>query len=177
MSIALTCSSWLDPVCLCSALLYYIHCPRLNPAADGCCQAFLRLYSASSVLNLLTVILPAGAIAAVWFMIPNKYNLKEVLPNVTAFVDTARAGSLPSYIQKDYPWLQSPSELSTETLTGGFYVGSDYVKYSLPIATSMTMLAWSLVSGVVMRGCGLPMLCSGYLQHTAREHGVGGRNS
>lgn len=96
------------------------------------------------------VVLSAAAIAAVWLMIPNQYNLKEVLPSVTAFVDTARAGSLPSYIQKDYPWLQSPSELSTETLTGGYYVGSDYVKYSLPIATSMTMLAWSLVSDGAM---------------------------
>eukprot|EP00878_Enallax_costatus_P018168 GHUV01019116.1.p1 GENE.GHUV01019116.1~~GHUV01019116.1.p1 ORF type:complete len:324 (+),score=74.13 GHUV01019116.1:1555-2526(+) len=104
------------------------------------CHTLAAVHGANEcVLN------PAGAIAAVWFMIPNQYNLKQVLPTVTAFVDTARAGDLPAYIQKDYPWLQTPAQLANETMTGGYYVGSDYVKYSMPIATTMTMMAWSML--------------------------------
>lgn len=70
---------------------------------------------------------------------------QQVLPTLTGFVDTARSGPLPAATVASYPWLE-PSSALDDPVPGGFYMSADYVKYSLPMATSMTMLAWSLVS-------------------------------
>jgi hypothetical protein len=35
--------------------------------------------------------------------------------------------------------------LSGDAVPGGFYMGADYVKYTTPMATSLSLLAWSLV--------------------------------
>eukprot|EP00879_Flechtneria_rotunda_P004438 GHRR01004689.1.p1 GENE.GHRR01004689.1~~GHRR01004689.1.p1 ORF type:complete len:1077 (+),score=332.23 GHRR01004689.1:2028-5258(+) len=97
-----------------------------------------------SFMQAFGVVLAAAAIASVWLMIPNEYNLKDVLPAVTQFVDTARSGALPPATALKYSFLES-STATSDSIVGGYYMNSDYNKYSLPIATSMTMLAWSLI--------------------------------
>jgi hypothetical protein len=69
----------------------------------------------------------------------------QVLPVLTGFVDTARSGALPAATRASYSWLEPTSGLA-DPVQGGFYMAADYVKYSMPIATSMTLLALSLVS-------------------------------
>jgi hypothetical protein len=68
----------------------------------------------------------------------------QVLPVLTGFVDTARSGALPAGTRAAYPWLEPISGMD-DPVKGGFYMAADYVKYSMPIATSMTALALSLV--------------------------------
>lgn len=46
-----------------------------------------------------------------------------------------------------YPWLGAAATGDpADTVQGGYYMGADYVKHSLPLATSMSMLAWSLMA-------------------------------
>jgi hypothetical protein len=42
-------------------------------------------------------------------------------------------------------WQMPHTVLSAVVLQGGFLMGGDYVKHSFPLATSMTLLAWSLL--------------------------------
>jgi hypothetical protein len=74
----------------------------------------------------------------------------QVLPILTDFVDTARSGALSAATRASYPWLEPISGMD-DPIKGGFYMAADYVKYSMPIATSMTVLALSLVSGYSIR--------------------------
>ncbi|KAF6262069.1 Six-hairpin glycosidase-like protein [Scenedesmus sp. NREL 46B-D3] len=75
--------------------------------------------------------------ASLWLMIPNDYDLKQVLPVLADFVDTARSGALPARTRASYAWLEPISGMA-DPVKGGFYMAADYVKYSMPIATSMT---------------------------------------
>lgn len=68
----------------------------------------------------------------------------QVLPAVVAFTDTARSGVLPPTTAATFPWLEATSAVS-DPVYGGMYMSSDYTKYSFPMATSMTLLAWSLL--------------------------------
>lgn len=79
-----------------------------------------------------------------WLLVPVTHDLSQVLPALTAFVDSARSGLLPNATLSAFPWLPPSSGLA-DPVPGGFYSDASYVKFSLPLATSMTMLAWSLV--------------------------------
>jgi hypothetical protein len=42
-------------------------------------------------------------------------------------------------------YLSVNSAIMADAVPGGFYMAADYVKYGAPVASSMTLLAWSLV--------------------------------
>ena len=90
---------------------------------------------------------PSVAVAALWLMVPNEYNLKATLPPVADFLETAKSGNLPAAAISAYPWLQNPSDLGpgAEPLRGGFYMADDFVKYSFPMASATAVLAWALL--------------------------------
>lgn len=45
-----------------------------------------------------------------------------------------------------YPWLKEGATGNPADLVqGGYYMGADYVKHTMPLATNMAMLAWSLM--------------------------------
>lgn len=89
-------------------------------------------------------------------------NIATVRPSANTSVlaafqnGTAFNGSMPSpAVAKDdpwilqaldsYPWLANATGNPMDLVHGGFYMGADYVKHSFPLATSMSMLAWSLL--------------------------------
>lgn len=48
-----------------------------------------------------------------------------------------------------YPWLKAGATGNPADLVqGGYYMAADYVKHTMPLATSMAMLAWSLIEFV-----------------------------
>lgn len=56
-------------------------------------------------------------------MVPNEYNLKQVLPAVAQFTDTARSGVLPPNTAAAYPWLEKTSG-GSDPVYGGYYMAS-----------------------------------------------------
>jgi hypothetical protein len=69
------------------------------------------------------LLLPAVAVAVLWLMVPNEYNLKQVLPVVTRFTDTARSGVLPPTTAAAFPWLEATSA-GSDPVYGGYYMSS-----------------------------------------------------
>ncbi|MDP4625328.1 MAG: glycoside hydrolase family 9 protein [Akkermansiaceae bacterium] len=72
------------------------------------------------------------------------YNFAEVLQKSLQFYDAQRSGKLPDDFR--IPWrghsaLTDGSDVDLN-LTGGFYDAGDHVKFGLPMAYSLTMLAW-----------------------------------
>lgn len=68
-----------------------------------------------------------------------------VLPAVTHFLDAQKSDFTPGAAAlKAYPWLQ-PSA-NADPVPGGYYMGADYVKYSFPLASSMSLLALSIIT-------------------------------
>ncbi len=72
------------------------------------------------------------------------YNFAEVLQKSLWFYDAQRSGKLPDDFR--IRWradsaLQDGSDVGRD-LSGGFYDAGDHVKFGLPMAYSLTMLAW-----------------------------------
>lgn len=72
------------------------------------------------------------------------FNYAEVLQKSLYFFDVQRSGALPGTFR--VPWrgdsaLNDGSDVGVD-LTGGFYDAGDHVKFGLPMAFSLTMLAW-----------------------------------
>ncbi len=72
------------------------------------------------------------------------FNYAEVLQKSLYFFDAQRSGDLPDNFR--VPWrgdsaLNDGSDVGID-LTGGFYDAGDHVKFGLPMAFSLTMLAW-----------------------------------
>jgi len=73
-----------------------------------------------------------------------KFNYAEVLQKSLFFFDAQRSGDLPA--NNRVTWrgdsaLQDGSDVGLD-LTGGYYDAGDHVKFGLPMAGSMTLLAW-----------------------------------
>jgi hypothetical protein len=86
----------------------------------------------------------AAAIACLWLLIPAEINPAEILPAAVNFLDAQRSGSaLSAAAAAAYPWLNASG--TADAVPGGFYMGADYVKYGPPVASSMALLAWSVV--------------------------------
>ncbi|KAI0211367.1 hypothetical protein LSAT2_003807 [Lamellibrachia satsuma] len=92
---------------------------------------------------------PVATVAPYTGSVPNtgNYNLSEVLHKSILFYEAQRSGDLPA--TNRIPW-RLDSALgdkgnNNEDLTGGWYDAGDYVKFGLPMAYSVTMLAWGMI--------------------------------
>jgi hypothetical protein len=86
----------------------------------------------------------AAAIACLWLLIPAEVSPAEILPAAVNFLDAQRSGSaLSAAAAAAYPCLNASGV--ADAVPGGFYMAADYVKYGAPVASSMALLAWSLV--------------------------------
>lgn len=72
------------------------------------------------------------------------YNFAEVLQKSLLFYDAQRSGKLPADFRvrwRGHSALGDGGDVGRD-LTGGFYDAGDHVKFGLPMAFSLTMLAW-----------------------------------
>lgn len=101
--------------------------------------------AAVATAQVTSLLMAAVAIASLWLLIPNSYDIKGVMPAVANFLDAQRAlGPLPAAAAAEYPWLTLPS-VDNDSVPGGFFVdGSTFVKHTFPQAWSTTLLAWSI---------------------------------
>ena len=77
----------------------------------------------------------------------SKYNYKEVLHKSLLFYEAQRTGHLPK--SNRIPW-RKDSMLDDgvavgHDLSGGYYDAGDYMKFSFPMAATVTLLAWGMV--------------------------------
>jgi hypothetical protein len=83
-------------------------------------------------------------------------NIGLVLPSANASMAAfnGSGGHIPSVAStqswmqqafENYPWLVNATGNPADLVHGGYYMGVDYVKHTFPLATSMSMLAWSLL--------------------------------
>ena len=75
-----------------------------------------------------------------------KFNYAEALQKSFLFYEAQRAGDLPE--DSRIPWrgdsvLEDGTDVGQD-LSGGYFDAGDHVKFGLPMAASMTMLAWGL---------------------------------
>ncbi|XP_021363495.1 uncharacterized protein LOC110456829 isoform X1 [Mizuhopecten yessoensis] len=76
-----------------------------------------------------------------------KYNYDELLEKSILFYEAQRSGKLPP--TNRIPW-RGDSALndhgqSGEDLTGGWYDAGDHIKFGLPMSSTVTLLAWSML--------------------------------
>jgi hypothetical protein len=91
-----------------------------------------------------------AAVGALWLLVPNDYDARDVLPAAAAFLDAQRSGHpvgapRPAAAAMLFPAIDV-SAFRSDAVPGGFYMGADYVKHSFPLATSLTTLAWSMLT-------------------------------
>lgn len=77
-----------------------------------------------------------------------EHNFKEIIENSFQFYEAQRSGVLPAEIKEMIPW-RGDSALNDRTergdsLVGGYYDAGDTVKFGLPLAFSMSVLAWGI---------------------------------
>ncbi|OWF45592.1 uncharacterized protein LOC110456820 [Mizuhopecten yessoensis] len=76
-----------------------------------------------------------------------KYNYAEVLEKSILFYEAQRSGKLPP--TNRIPWrgdsAMNDRGQNGEDLTGGWFDAGDHIKFALPLASSVSMLAWGLV--------------------------------
>ena len=97
---------------------------------------------------------------------PNEYDARDALPAAAAFLDAQRSGdpaapggaAMPAAARLLYGvggggdgggggfGLDQLSAFRADPVPGGFFMGADYVKHSLPLATSVAALSWSLLT-------------------------------
>ncbi len=73
-----------------------------------------------------------------------KFNYSEALQKSLFFYDAQRSGKLPANFRVKWRGdsaLEDGSDAGLD-LSGGYYDAGDHVKFALPMATSMTLLAW-----------------------------------
>ena len=76
--------------------------------------------------------------------VPGDFNYAEALQKSLYFYDSQRSGDLPDGFR--VPWrgdsaLADGSDVGID-LTGGYYDAGDHVKFGLPMASSLSLLAW-----------------------------------
>ncbi|TDU87990.1 processive endocellulase [Kribbella voronezhensis] len=101
----------------------------------------LRVVTALAILFTALISPPPAASAAAAF------NYGEALQKAVWFYDAQRSGKLPANNRVNWRGdsaLQDGSDAGLD-LTGGFYDAGDHVKFGLPFAFSMSMLAWGVV--------------------------------
>eukprot|EP00878_Enallax_costatus_P030714 GHUV01033493.1.p1 GENE.GHUV01033493.1~~GHUV01033493.1.p1 ORF type:complete len:374 (+),score=66.22 GHUV01033493.1:124-1122(+) len=110
----------------------------------------------------INTILFIGAVIVLWLLTPTEHNFPQALKLSTNFLSAQRVTSqamlgavntlplwekLPQSAIDAYPWLnRAPTGNANDVVQGGFYIAGDYVKQTLPLATSMSMLAWSMMA-------------------------------
>lgn len=110
----------------------------------------------------LSAAVMSGAVIVLWLLTPTAHNFPQALKLSTNFLSAQRVTSpqmsnttntLPDWAQLPaaavaYPWLSGavPTGNEADLVQGGFYMGGDFVKQTFPLATSMAMLAWSLMA-------------------------------
>lgn len=109
---------------------------------------WLKTTSALSMSIMLTLTSYAG-----WSSLPGKasaaasdYNYAEALQKSIYFYETQRSGKLPANNRVEWrgdSGLQDGADVGHD-LTGGWYDAGDHVKFGFPMASSATMLAWSV---------------------------------
>ncbi|XP_064611792.1 endoglucanase E-4-like [Liolophura sinensis] len=87
-----------------------------------------------------------------------KYDYDDVLYKSLLFYEAQRSGKLPS--TNHIPWRHDSATHDRgskgEDLTGGWYDAGDHVKFGLPMAYSVTILAWGLIQwGDAYKSAGL----------------------
>ncbi len=105
-------------------------------------SCILRLFTALVVLSTGLIGLPPPSASAA-----PAFNYAEALQKAVWFYDAQRAGKLPADNRVNWRGdsaLQDSSGTGTD-LSGGFYDAGDHVKFGLPFAASMSMLAWGAV--------------------------------
>ncbi|MFK4088873.1 glycoside hydrolase family 9 protein [Kribbella sp. NPDC020789] len=105
-------------------------------------SCFLRVLTALAVLvtTLISTLPPKASAAAA-------FNYGEALQKAVWFYDAQRSGKLPAGNRVSWRGdsaLQDGADAGLD-LTGGFYDAGDHVKFGLPFAFSMSMLAWGVV--------------------------------
>ncbi|WP_312101035.1 glycoside hydrolase family 9 protein [Lachnoclostridium sp.] len=100
-----------------------------------------KLLSLLLVIALLISMAPSKANAA-----ESNYNYGEALQKSIMFYEFQRSGKLPSTIRNNWrgdSGLNDGSDVGVD-LTGGWYDAGDHVKFNLPLAYTVTMLAWAV---------------------------------
>src|SRR5262245_56763948 len=95
---------------------------------------------------LLSLVMPLGSGEVPGPKEP-RFNYAEALQKAVYFYDCQRGGKLPA--RNRVPWRGDSSLLDGADhkvdLAGGFYDAGDHVKFGLPMASAMTLLAWGAV--------------------------------
>lgn len=112
-----------------------------DAAAEGSETFALDLLTASGA----TILKAAGIVTIRDRQVPaTAFNYGEVLQKSLYFYDAQRSGRLPANFRVKWrgdSGLQDGSDNGLD-LTGGYYDAGDHVKFSLPFASSLTLLAW-----------------------------------
>ena len=108
------------------------------PIAAATSNAMLSATNAAGTATqaLTLTVSPASA--------PGTFNYAEVLQKSLYFFDAQKSGKLPSGFR--VPWrgdsgLADGSDVGVD-LTGGYHDAGDHVKFGLPMAASLSLLAW-----------------------------------
>ncbi|ABX43720.1 glycoside hydrolase family 9 protein [Lachnoclostridium phytofermentans] len=100
-----------------------------------------KIISLLLVITLLISMAPSKADAA-----ETNYNYGEALQKSIMFYEFQRSGKLPSTIRNNWrgdSGLTDGADVGLD-LTGGWYDAGDHVKFNLPLAYTVTMLAWAV---------------------------------
>jgi hypothetical protein len=116
------------------AILFFIYWFNKGPFLEKICV----------LLQIIGTLLACGAVACLWFALPAEYDYQDIMPKTLTYMDVQRSGPLMSSTKSASPWLEE-SGLRDRVLGGWYMSGSDYVKYSHPMAVSVSFMAWSLL--------------------------------
>lgn len=95
-------------------------------------------YIATSIISFVLLIVYAR----------QDYDFKDLIEKSFLYFDAQRSGPLPPEVKERIPW-RGDSGLMDRTesggsLVGGYYDAGDTVKFGLPLAVSMSLLAWGV---------------------------------
>lgn len=99
-----------------------------------------KIVSILLIITLILSMIPSTAKAA------TNYNYGEALQKAIMFYEFQRSGDLPSTMRNNWrgdSGLKDGADVSLD-LTGGWYDAGDHVKFNLPMAYTVTMLAWAV---------------------------------
>jgi Glycosyl hydrolase family 9 len=77
-------------------------------------------------------------------LVPSQFDYTEVLQKALFFFDAQRSGKLPKDLRIEWRGdsaLEDGKEAGID-LTGGYYDSGDHMKFALPMASTLTLLAW-----------------------------------
>ncbi len=140
------------------AILFFIYWFNKGPLLSKIC----------TVLQILGTLIACGAVAALWFTLPADYDLREIMPKTVTFMDAQRSGPLMTSTKSQFPWLEE-SGLKDRVIGGWYMTGTDYVKYTFPMASSVSFMAWSFLEFSKWVAC-RPACCAALLHCPAALH-------